>query len=177
MPTGSSTAERRKLRTRGATLVEASLVLLFFMGLLFLLIDLSWGLLAKATLQHAVRSGVRYAVTNQTGTKKDPVTGANIALGQVDSIKQVVKKQAMGFLSDADLNAKVFVRFYLVTGGAPQLVTGAGSNMAGNLVVVSIENFSLSPMVPLLRSGTPVPITVRAGDLLEGQPAGGPPPL
>ena len=162
---------------KGSSFVEATLVLVLFLGLLFLLMDLGWGLFAKATLQHAVRSGCRYAVTSQIMTVIDEATEKEMTLGQVDSIKQVVKRQAMGLLSDSDVNRYVFVRFYAPSAAGPVLVEGAGSNGAGNLVMVSVEGFPLTPLAPLLRLGTAVPITTRAGDVLEPQPTTGVPAL
>ena len=165
-----------RVRPRGSTLVECTFILLIFLGLLFLLMDLGWSLFVKATLQHAVRSGLRYAITNQQQTETDPNTGQQVTLGQVDSIKQVVQRQSMGLLSDGDLGAYVHVDFYQPNGGAPTAVTGIGSNNGGNVVIVSIQGFPITPMAPLLRSTKSVPVTVQAGDLLEPQPSG-PPPL
>ena len=149
----------------GAEVVEASLVFVAFLGLLFLLMDLSWAVFAKVSLQHAVREGCRYAITSQTA-------GTN---GQVDSIKDVVRDNAMGFLADDSQFAKVTIRFYRMYDLQPQL--GAGSNSGGNLVFVSVENYSLRPLVPLLRSSQPVTFTVRAGDKIEASPGGIPPQL
>lgn len=165
-----------RVRTRGSTLVECTFILLIFLGLLFLLMDLGWSLFVKATLQHAVRAGLRYAITNQQQTQTDPDTHQQVTLGQVDSIKQVIQRQSMGLLSGSDLGTYVHVDFYQPSGGAPTAVTGVGSNNGGNLVIVSIQGFPVSPMAPLLRSTKAVPVTVQAGDLLEPQPSG-PPPL
>jgi hypothetical protein len=137
--------------------------------------DLGWSLFVKATLQHAVRAGLRYAITNQQQTQTDPNTGQPVTLGQVDSIKQVVQRQSMGLLSGSDVATYVHVDFYQPGSGTPAQVTGTGSNSGGNLVIVSIQSFPVTPMAPLLRSGKSVPVTVQAGDLLEPQPAGTPP--
>ena len=61
-------------RQQGGELVEFSLIMIPMFGVLFLIIDLSWMLFARATLQYAVREGVRYAVTGQTmtGTVRTP---------------------------------------------------------------------------------------------------------
>ena len=149
-------------------MVETAFSLLVFLGFIFLIIDLSMGILAKATLQNAVRAGVRYAVTSQTSG----------ALGQVDSIKQVVQSQAMGFLSASDLTSYVTVTFYSVSSNPPAVVTGVGSNLAGNMVVVSVNAWPFTPLAPVLHSGAAIPITVSSGDLIESSGSGGsPPPL
>lgn len=172
-PTAScGSFDARERPHRGSTLVECTFILLIFLGLLFLLMDLGWSLFVKATLQHAVRAGLRYAITNQQQTQTDPDTHQQITLGQVDSIKQVVQRQSMGLLSDLSY---VHVDFYQPGAGTPTLATGAGSNSGGNLVIVSIQSFPVTPMAPLLRSTKSVPVTVQAGDLLEPQPNGAPP--
>jgi Flp pilus assembly protein TadG len=159
-------------RPSGTTLVEAAFVLLAFLGLFFLIVDVSWGLFAKVTLQHAVRAGVRYAVTSQTG-----ISGGQ-PLGQVASIKQVVQQQAIGFLSNSDLSSYMNVKFYSVSSNPPALVTGVGSNAAGNLVVISVDGWNFNSLVPVLHSSAPILITVSSGDLIESNGTGSaPPPL
>jgi Flp pilus assembly protein TadG len=149
-------------------MVETSFSLLLFLGFIFLIIDLSMGIFMKATLQNAVRAGVRYAVTSQTSG----------SLGQVASIKQIVQNQAMGFLSASDLTNYVNVTFYSVSSNPPALVTGVGSNAAGNLVIVSVNAWPFTPLAPVLHSGAIIPITVSSGDLIESTGTGGtPPPL
>jgi Flp pilus assembly protein TadG len=152
-------------------MIEAAFVFLSFMGLFFLIVDACWGIFAKATLQQAVRAGVRYAVTSQTSTDSN-----GNALGQVASIKQVVQNQSMGFLSNSDMTNYVNVTFYSVSSNPPTLVTGVGSNSAGNMVVVAVNGWIFNSLVPVLHSSTPVPITVSAADLVESNGTGSAPP-
>jgi len=167
--TGAMSLRRtRTRRPRGTTILEAALVLPVFLGFICLIVDLSWAILAKATLQHAVRSGVRYAVTSQTSG----------ALGQVASIKQVVQNESLGFLSTSDLTSYVTVTFYSVSSNPPALVTGVGSNLPGNLVIVSVSAWPFQPIAPLFHSGAAIPITASSGDLIESSGSGAsPPPL
>jgi Flp pilus assembly protein TadG len=127
------------------------------------------GIFLKATLQNAVRAGVRYAVTSQTSG----------SLGQVASIKQVVQSQAMGFLSTSDMSNYVSVSFCTVTTNPPVCgLTSVGSNAAGNLVIVSVNGWPFRPLAPVLHSGASIPITVSSGDLIESTGTGAnPPPL
>jgi Flp pilus assembly protein TadG len=141
--------------------VEAGLVLLPFFGLAFLAMDGAWAVFIKATLQHAVREGVRYAVTGQTQS----------GIGQIDSIKAVVKDSALGLL-DTSQAGKLFVRFL-----NPSTLAATNSNDAGNLVEVSVEDFEITPMAPLFHSAAPVHVTVRSADRLESFPGGVPPAL
>lgn len=153
-------------------MVETSFVLLVFLGFIFLIVDETRGILAKVTLQHAVRSGVRYAVTSQTA-----VSGGT-QLGQVASIKQEVQNQSMGFLSTSDLSSHVTVTFWTVNSNLPKQVTGTGANAAGNLVVVSVNAWPFAPIASVLHSGSSIPITVSSGDLIESSGSGtAPPPL
>lgn len=154
-------------RPRGSVMVETACVLLVFLGFIFLIVDETMVILAKATLQHAVRSGVRYAITSQTSG----------SLGQLASIKQVVQQQAMGFLSSTDLGY-ITIDLWTVTTNPPTKVTGPGSNAAGNLVVVSVSAWPFTPLAPILHSGASIPITVSSGDLIESSGSGtAPPPL
>ena len=114
MTRGISSPRCGTRRPSGTTLVEACFVLLVFLGFIFLIFDISWGIFAKVTLQHAVRMGVRYAVTSQTA-----VSGGT-QLGQVASIKQVVQRESMGFLKSSDLSSYVTVSFYSVSSNPPE---------------------------------------------------------
>jgi Flp pilus assembly protein TadG len=152
-------------------MVEAAFALVLFLGFVFLVVDACWGMFAKVTLQHAVRSGVRYAVTSQ-----DPPIVAGKSIGYLAAVKQVVQRESMGLLSTSDLDSYVTVTFYSIASGALGAVQGTGANSAGNLIVVSVKAWPLHPLGPLLRSSTPVSITVSSGDLIETVGNGTTPP-
>lgn len=153
-------------------MVEAAFALVLFLGFVFLVIDVCWGMFAKVTLQHAVRSGVRYAVTSQ-----DPPIVAGKSIGYLAAVKQVVQRESMGLLSTGDLDSYVTVTFYSIASGALNAVpTSTGANSAGNLIVVSVKAWPLRPLGPLLRSSTPASITVSSGDLIETIGKGTTPP-
>lgn len=148
---------------RGSQVIELGLVLLPLCGFVFLILDVAWALFSKATLQNAVREGVRYAITSQTQT----------GLGQDASIKAVVQQNAMGLLSGTNGTSLVSVQYYLPN--TLTLVTGAGSNVGGNLVEVSITGYSLPPLGPVLRNPTALSLSAQAWDRMEGSPGGIPP--
>jgi Flp pilus assembly protein TadG len=153
-------------------MIEAGFVLVVFLGFLFLIMDGCWAVFAKATLQHAVRSGVRYAVTSQTSTS------GGQQLGQVDSIRQVVQRESMGLLSASDTSTFVNVKFYSVSSPTPTPVTGVGANKPNNMVVVSVDNWNIRPITGFFGNGAPIPVSVSSGDLIESSGSGGnPPPL
>lgn len=176
--TGPVICPKRKRRaTSGSTMIEATFCLMAFIAIIFLIMDLSWAVFAKLALQNGVRAGVRYAVTSQTSG----------SLGQVASIQQEVEKQTMGFLSDAQATSLVNVCFFSVSSNPPaSLGCGTGAvassigppNSGGNLVIVSIANYPVSPFAPLYRNSAPVQLSVSSGDLIESSgPSGTPPTL
>ena len=146
-------------RRRGSQLVETGLMMLPFLALAFLTLDSAWALFVKATLQHAVQEGVRYGITGQ-------VSGNN---GQIASIESVVVTQAMGLLSGSQAGT-LSVQFL-----SPSTLAATSSNIGGNIVQVSVTNYQVAPLAPLLRSGTAIPVTVTAADVIESSGAGGPP--
>jgi Flp pilus assembly protein TadG len=163
----SGPAQLRERRRAGSSLVEGAFVLVVLLGFIFFILDLSWCMFAKLTLQQAVRAGVRYAVTSQT-----MVVNGN-ALGQTASIQDYVQNHAMGLISDP---TTVSVTFYAP--GSSTALTGAGANSGGNLVVVTMNAFQLQPLIPFLHSSAAIPITVSSGDLIEISGSGAtPPPL
>ena len=110
-------APRRKRSQLGNQLVEVSLIFLPLCALLFGIFDFSVAIFMRATMQSAVREGVRYAVTYDTLP----------SMCQDASIKQIVKNSAGGFLSAAANDSKIKVRYYAPTDLTTE-VTGAGSN-------------------------------------------------
>lgn len=153
-------ATRRRVQ-RGNQLVEVALIFLPLCALLFGLFDFSVAIFMRATMQNAVREGVRYAVTYQI------ISG----MCQDASIKEVVKNSASGFLSDAANYNKIKVRYYSPTNLSTEL-TGVGSNVPGNVVEVGVEGFTWGWMAPLMRSANPLSINVYAADRMEGMAAG-----
>jgi Flp pilus assembly protein TadG len=165
-------------------LIEFTLVLLPLLGFTFLVVDLGWAVFKRATLQYAVREGCRYAVTNQTQSLTD--TNGN-AYGVIDSIKWVVQERAEGLLGHKTTDpgySLIQVRYYNPDSSLTTALTlptdcatntGQPPNWSGNLVEVSVENFSASPLAPLLRSASPLMFTARSSDRVEGNPPTGVP--
>ena len=77
----------------------------------------------------------------------------------------MVKSSSAGFLNSTH-DSLIFVKYHAPT-NLTTVVTGAGSNAAGTIVEVSIENYSHNWIAPLLRSNTPLSITVAAADRTE----------
>ncbi len=153
----------RRSRQRGSQVVELSLVLLPLCALIFLILDIAWAFYVKATLQNAVREGVRYAVTSQVMT----------GLGQDASIKSIVQQNAMGLLAGSPGASLIAIQYYLPNTLAP--VSGLNSNQGGNVVKVYVQGYSLLPLGPVLRNPLPLSLGAQAFDRMEGSPGGIPP--
>ncbi|PWU03956.1 MAG: hypothetical protein C5B51_17850 [Terriglobia bacterium] len=155
-------------RRRGSVLVEGVLTTLPLLAFLFGALDLAFAIFIKSTLQFAARQGVRYAVTSQTMA----------GMGQDDSIKTTVKDYSLGFLDALSPNhdgmTQVAIDYYDPVTLAK--VTGAGSNVGGNIVVVSVSGLSWAWMIPLLRSTQPLQFAVASADIMEATPLAGAPP-
>lgn len=138
-------------------LIESALVFVPTFAMMLGILDFSVAIFLRSTFQHACREGVRYAVTYQL------VPG----LGHDASIRSVVKHHAMGFLSGSAGDSKVKIRYY-----TPDTFTETSENLPGNIVEVSVEGFQWGWILPLLRQNTPLQMTARASDRMEGLPGG-----
>ena len=142
---------------RGSFLIEASLTAILYFGLLFLLIDLSLALFFKATLQQAVREGVRFAVTERN---LPSVSYMN------DSVTQVVQQRALGLLNGASGACKISINYY-------DSVTGAASTGKDSDVIVVAAAYSFNPLGPILKSASAVRLQASSSDVMERCPIGG----
>jgi Flp pilus assembly protein TadG len=143
--------------------VETALVLLPFLSLFFALFDFGMAIFVRNTFQHAVREGVRYAVTYQTA--------CGCGSGHDSSIKAAVQQQAMGFLNGAANEDKIKIRYY-----DPATLSEVASNAPGNIVEVSVEDYTWGLIAPMMGHMNPIPLTVRASDRMESLPGGVSPP-
>lgn len=148
-------------RQRGNSFVEAAFVLLPLFGFIFAIVDFGLAIFVRSTLQHATREGVRYAVTYQTFD----------GMGHDASIKQIVQESAMGFLAGEDGLDKIHIRYY-----NPNTFLEVPQNFPGNLVEVSVENYTFGWLAPVMRSASPITLLTRSSDRMEGLPTGQAPP-
>lgn len=154
--------DKRRRGQKGNAFVEAAFVLVPLLALIFGIIDFGLSIFVMSTLQHAVREGVRYAITYQTQT----------GMGHDASIKSVVQSEAMGFLAgQAGLN-KIHIRYF-----DPVTLTQVAANAPGNVIEVSVEGYTWGWLAPLLRSANPLTISSpMASDRMEALPGGQQPP-
>jgi Flp pilus assembly protein TadG len=145
----------RKSRCNGAEIVEVSLILLPLLGITFLMLNVSLAIFLRSTFQHAVREGVRYAITGQNSP--GPC--------QDDSVKAFVQANAIGFLNGTNGANTLHVHFINPVNGS---VT---NNAGGNIVEVSVEGYQFSPWAPYTWMNSPVNIWARAYDVMEPIPS------
>jgi len=159
----------RKRRQRDSELVEFTLVLLPFLGFTFLTLNIAWAVYTRATLQHAVSEGVRYAITSQVMT----------GMGARASVQTYVQQHAFGRLNgnSGTLGANgwnnISVDWFLVDPNTGSYVSKDGV-VGGNcmqtdgslpLVQVSVQNFTGALFTPFVKSpgmGTLSPVTLTA---------------
>lgn len=145
----------RRRGERGTALVEFGLVLLPFLALVFLILDVSWCLFAKATIQEAVREGVRVGVTATAGTGCSNVTC---------TVQATVMKYSLGFVTNPN---NVTVTYYSPSSGTLSPVTGSQADIAGNIIEVSVSGVMINSLGLILRAGAPVSIGATASDVIE----------
>jgi Flp pilus assembly protein TadG len=140
----------RGRRSSGSAVVEFALVALLFLSIIFVSFNFFFWVFTKAALHSAVREGARYAITGQT-------TGSH----QDASIRQVVRNNAFGLLNSAPDSA-ITVEYFAVDGSG-----STTSNAAGNIIVVSVLNFTPATIAPLFGFRYPISLNVRAVDKVE----------
>ena len=162
IPNPSPVSSQRRRRQSGASpILEGALVFVPFFALFLAIIDYGMFAFVKNTFQHATREGVRYAVTYQTGS----------GLGHDASIKEVVKTNALGFLSTPTGASHIIIKYY-----DPDTLVEVPGNTPGNIIEVSIENYQWGMIAPFLRSANPITLNVRSSDRMETMPNGAAPP-
>lgn len=152
--------KRNRNGRRGGAFVESAFVFVPLMAMIVAIFDYSLVIMTRSTLQHAVREGLRYAITYQTMP----------AMGHDASIRQVVKTNSLGFLNSVDGTenpCKICIRYY-----NPSTLAFVAANAPGNVVEVAVENHTWNWIAPLMRSNSPLLITVRASDRMETLPPG-----
>jgi Flp pilus assembly protein TadG len=159
-----STSSPRKRKQSGNAMLEAGFIFVPLFAILFAIADYSMAIFMRSTLQHSVREGVRYAVTFQTMS----------GMCQDASIRQVVKNASAGFLTSTHDNL-ITIKYHAPS-NLTTVVTGVGSNAPQNIVEVSVENYSHRWLAPLLRSNSPLNMTVTAADRMESLPGTTVPP-
>jgi hypothetical protein len=164
---------RRARRSRGSEMLEFTLILMPFFTLFFLQLTLSYYIFARVTLQQAVRSGVRYGITDTLCAG-----GGNLT----DCVKDRVQWAAGGLLSGSTGRAYIHVDYCQPpdqgTGGPCTPITSGSSNAAtasqgGNIMTVSVQGFPVVPLLPVIPGWSkgpqtsPLSLSAWAADKIE----------
>ncbi len=168
-PVGVRSARNRS--RRGAELIEFTLVMLPMLALSGVLLNVSWGVFTKSTIQRAVRLGVRRGVTLTADQLPD---GSDLTT----IVKDTVQQNAMGMLAGDSRRQLIKVHYFKPPGvGSTDPVTDVSGdtdgNAAGNIMQVGVENYSLIPLVPMIFSfreqpvNNPLVFSVYSADRIE----------
>lgn len=148
-------SSRSKAR-RGSEFVEGMLMMLPFMALFFLIIDTSWCLFIKATLQYAVQSGANFAASDTTN-------------GLVSLTQSTVSGQSLNLVPASNVNVDFYTPTSSMSSSSMMTSSTSGANATGNIVQVSV-NYSFSPLAPLFRSSATIPLTASASAVIIANP-------
>ena len=161
----------RNRTQRGSEVLEFTLILLPLLASVTVIFDLGWAIFAKSTLQRAVRVGVTTGIT---------MTGSQLQSGTclTDAVKSAVQQNAFGLLTGSSGLNYIKVNYFSppapASSDAMTDVTGApDANSPGNIMQVSVQNFSLVPLIPRIvdwHSGpdnSPLVFTVYSAGMIE----------
>jgi Flp pilus assembly protein TadG len=175
----SQVSQRRRRRSRGAELMEFTLTFLPMLAFVTVIADTAWAIWAKATLQRAARLGVRVGVT---------LTAAQMNNGAclTDTVKGTVQAYSFGLLSGNAGLALIKVNYFQPpapgsNAAATDVSAQANGDQGGNIMQVTIQNFSLVPLMPRITSWTtaadknPLIFSVSSADIIEPSGAQAPP--
>jgi Flp pilus assembly protein TadG len=146
--TDGQPAQMRRRRGRadprkGAEFLECTIVLLPMLCMILVLMDISWAVFVKSTIEYAVRTGLRYGIT-VTGTQ----AGGTCLTALV---KARVQQNSLGLLSGSVGLAHIKVNYYLPSGttAAPTDVSAqTDGNKPLNIMQVSVQNYFLAALAP-----------------------------
>ena len=145
------------------------MVLVPMLSLVFLAVDAAWAIYAKASLQEAVREGVRYGVISQNSTSNGVTTCTGLS-AEESSIRTAVVTYSGGVLTAAEVgsNPNLIQINYTSPSGAP--ATPGTELTPGNVLQVSVSGASLNLLAPFFVSKLPMTLSATAADVLEGSP-------
>lgn len=110
-------------KAKGVAVVEFALAAMLFFLVLFSILDFGYLFWVNLTMQHAVREGVRYAVTGQTGIL-DPDRTPNPTLDPCTAAREMIRRASMG-LYDKLSPTIVFKTVNPLTGSPTTLGSGS----------------------------------------------------
>jgi len=170
----------RAVRCNGSELIEFTLAFLPMLAMVLFLLNVSWAIFVKSSLEYAVRAGLRYGIT-VTGTQAT-AAGSNLTA----MVKGRVQANSLGLLPGATGLSRIFVHYFQPPSpGSNAAATDVSSesygNSPGNIMQVSIQNFTLVPLAPRIfawnqpADNSATPVGAMAADIIE--PSADVPPI
>ncbi len=174
-------SKRRREGRRGQEVIEFGLCAILLFAMIFVYLDIAWGVFEKATLEQACRIGVRYGITNVV---PDPNMPGLCSAG--DTLTHCVQEHVQwaagaaqgasyplsGGLLDASVltgTTSISVSYFMPTTAGLPPATGI-LDSSGNVMVVSVNNFPIYTLLPPIVAPPSVSkITVSSADTLSGQ--------
>lgn len=132
------------------------------------IVDFSLPIFLQSMFTSAVREGCRFGIAYNMTYQGTTYTS------QTAAIKAVVQGYTMGFLSGSNASL-ITVAYYSPVSPYSQL-TGTGANNPGNILQVSVNGYTCSPIAPIWRSANPFTINSISADRLDSLPSGTTPP-
>lgn len=141
---------KRGKRQRGVAVVEFAIAAGLFFLVLFSILDFGYLFWVNLTMQHAVREGVRYAVTGQTGIL-DPDRTPNPLMDPCNAAREKIRSTSMG-LFDKVITANDKVQFYTVDPATGAKTSLGSTSCYGELQLIMIRlECETRPLSPLTR--------------------------
>ncbi len=139
-------------------MLEFTLTFLPYIAMTFVLLDVSWAVFVKATLEYAVRAAVRQGITI-TGTE---ATAAGSTLTAM--VKSIVQQKSLNILKGTTGLSYIKVHYFQPPaagsiGPATDVSTQANGNTPPNIMQVSVEGYPLPALLPRIYSWHQAPDT------------------
>jgi len=168
----------RRRRSSGSQILEFTFVFLPLLAFTTVLLDTAWAVMAKATVQRAVRLAVRTGIT----LNASQMIGSGCL---TDTVKSAVQSNSLGLLNGATGLAYIKVNYYAppvnntsaVTDVSTCTATGPScttiADVAGNIIQVSVQGLVVTPLMPrifgfkIANDNAPLLVTVYAADVIE----------
>lgn len=163
-------AHRSKSR-RGVEILEFAIVFIPFLVVFTVLMDITWAVFIKSSIQQAVRLAVDAGVQ---------MSASQVAQGAclTDTVKGIVQQNAYGTLNGSTGLALIKVNYFQPpdpgsTAPATDVSSSTTADLPGNIMQVSVQGYNLFPLIPRvvgLNSGTdnsPLNLTVYASGVIQ----------
>jgi Flp pilus assembly protein TadG len=163
---GNSGSRRRK----GSQLLEFTLVLLPMLAMVGVVLDMAWAVFVQGTLQWAVRYAAHQGSI---------MTASSLAQGAclTGTVKSLVQSNSVGLLNGTSGLALIKVNYLQPptagsSGASTDVSTTSTGDAPGNIMQVSVQNYSLVPLLPLFftwahaATTTPMTVNVYSADLI-----------